>query len=166
MNKTKEVIDIIRQNITAFSTPLWLCPAKRIHRDIPQPFSPIHPSIDDILIDVGIYGRLDDRKAAMYTRQLDIWSLRNNARKMVGINSCYCRIQYCFDCFFYQLYSQHSYSEDEFWASDASALANSSAYDRRHYSRVRDKYEALQGGLEDLYLKMVNPENRVFRWTG
>ena len=68
--------------------------------------------------------------------------------------------------FFYQLYSQHSYSEDEFWASDASALANSSAYDRRHYSRVRDKYEALQGGLEDLYLKMVNPENRVFRWTG
>ena len=84
MNKTKELIDIIRRNITALSTPLWLCPVKRIHADISQPFSPIHPRINDILIDVGIYGRLDDRNAAIYARQLDILSLRNNARKMVS----------------------------------------------------------------------------------
>lgn len=84
MNKTKDLIDIIRRNMTAFSTPLWLCPARRVHTDIPQPFSPIHPRNDDILIDVGIYGRVDDSNAAAYTRQLDIWTLRNYARKMVG----------------------------------------------------------------------------------
>lgn len=100
MDKTKELIDIIRRNITAFSTPLWLCPVKRVHADIPQPFSPIHPRINnDILIDVGIYGRVDDRKAAMYTRQLDVWSLRNNARKMVSTYcNCYRRIHYNIDC--------------------------------------------------------------------
>lgn len=65
-----------------------------------------------------------------------------------------------------QLYSQHSYSEEEFWARDDSNPSHSSAFDRRHYNRLRDKYGALQAGFADLYRKMVNPENRVFRLSG
>ena len=53
------------------------------------PASPAHASSSAssregvLMVDVGIYGRVTDKRGEQYTRLLDVWAVRNNARKMV-----------------------------------------------------------------------------------
>jgi hypothetical protein len=102
-------------------------------------FDSPHGVMDDLIIDFGVYGRIDHDQGAAYTRKLDIWTLLQGARKMVvyTCNYIYTRLLTDFDIaivFFsesqhidltmvfttylfiiLQLYSQHTYSKSEFW---------------------------------------------------
>jgi hypothetical protein len=84
--KVEKLIQFVRQNISSYTSPIWLCPVLQA----PQPFSPNgmnsfkSSNAGTILVDVGIYGRLIDNLGHVYTRHLDIWAMKNDARKMVS----------------------------------------------------------------------------------
>eukprot|EP01038_Epipyxis_sp_PR26KG_P010981 gene10981-14749_t len=96
LSKTESLVKFTRNNIP-ITTPLWLCPVLKSNSK--QILSPHYIEFDEkkekYLVDVGIYGRVDDNNGNLYTRLLDVWSLLNSCRKM--------------------LYSEHSYSKEEFW---------------------------------------------------
>lgn len=110
MDRAAALIREIRTHIP-ISTPLWICPVIRPDGRNIQPFSP-HGVISfrlphrkssiwqhfadffgsrnrttyssPLMLDFGIYGRVDDGRGKEYSRFLDLWTLRNGARKMVS----------------------------------------------------------------------------------
>lgn len=62
---------------------MWICPVLRPTTTL-QPFSPHGVSSSQLMVDIGIYGRVPDNRAWQYTRQLDLWAIQNQARKMVS----------------------------------------------------------------------------------
>lgn len=122
------------------NTPIWLCPMRAPAR--PQPLSP-HGQFGGerdaqgrplVLIDVGLYGRVLDFRAAEAAQFLERWGLRNNSRKMH--------------------YSQNFYSEEQFWA------AEQGGFSKPCYDELRRKYGA-DGRLVDLFTKVGNCSQSV-----
>ena len=79
-----DCIDFITKNIP-ITTPLWLCPIRTAKSlGTVQPFSTHGVCTEDMMVDIGIYGRVSDFKAKEYSRLLDLWVLENQSRKMVS----------------------------------------------------------------------------------
>jgi len=114
----------------SLKTPIWLCPVRVPEH--PQPLSPngnhgaAVAASKQVLIDVGLYGRVADGRGVEAAKFFERWGLANNARKM--------------------FYSQNYYSETVFWRGPE-------MFDRATYDELRAKYEA-EGRLVDLYTKV------------
>jgi hypothetical protein len=87
LSKVKALLETVQQSIP-LSTPIWLCPVRSAQSLGPAQLLSPHTSAipvgsEDMLVDVGIYGRVPDNRAGHYTRLLDRWGLDNMAKKMV-----------------------------------------------------------------------------------
>mmetsp|Transcript_28823 Transcript_28823/g.37880 ORF Transcript_28823/g.37880 Transcript_28823/m.37880 type:complete len:547 (-) Transcript_28823:93-1733(-) len=114
------LVQFVRATVP-ISTPLWLCPVRPAPTH--QPFSP-HGCQKELIINVGIYGRVSDGQGKLHSRRLEHWTVAHNGRKM--------------------LYSQNFYSEREFWGGGA-------MFDRAEYEGLREKYSATN--FPDLFTK-------------
>jgi hypothetical protein len=80
--KALELIDYVHHEVP-LTTPMWICPVLRPTNAL-QPFSPHGVSSSQLMVDIGIYGRVPDNKGWEYTRKLDLWAIHHHARKMVS----------------------------------------------------------------------------------
>ena len=84
---TTQFVQYIRQHIP-ISVPIWLCPVQRPLRT--QPLSPSgkfdhtnRKESDDTLINVGVWGRVDDNQGIQYMYQMEQEMIQYNGRKML-----------------------------------------------------------------------------------
>lgn len=118
-------------------TPIWLCPVR-----VPEGYQPFSPNGNwnfgaaakgKVLIDVGLYGRVQGDGGIDAAKFFEAWGLSNNSRKM--------------------LYSQNYYSAGEFWRPPV-------MFCPRAYGQLRQKYKA-EGRLVDLYDKVGDSTSSV-----
>jgi len=88
IDEVSPFLTLIRSSVP-LTTPLWLCPVRRVPPRRTQPFSP-HGHTPSLLVDVGVYGRVSDAAAERHSSLLEQWALTHNSRKMVNCfdNSC------------------------------------------------------------------------------
>ena len=84
---TTQFVHYIRRNIP-ITVPIWLCPVRRPLRT--QPLSPSgkfddrnREASDDTLINVGVWGRVDDNNGIRYMEQMEQEMIQLNGRKML-----------------------------------------------------------------------------------
>jgi len=108
--------------------PKWLCPIRTFHAS--EKISPMNVPRDDILLDIGIYGRSKKYVADKLgkNKEIEMYATTHNAIKV--------------------LYAEVFYSEEDFW----------SIYDKNRYDVIRHKYKA-EGVFPDLWLKVHSKED-------
>jgi Delta24-sterol reductase len=108
--------------------PKWLCPIRTFYAS--KKISPMNVPRDDILLDIGIYGRskkyIKDRLGK--NKEMEMYATTHNAIKV--------------------LYAEVFYSEEDFWT----------IYDKNHYDLIRHKYKA-EGVFPDLWHKVRSKED-------
>jgi Delta24-sterol reductase len=107
--------------------PNWLCPIRTFHAS--QKISPTNVLRDDILLNIGIYGRSKKYAADRFgkNKEIERYATTHHAIKV--------------------LYAEVFYSEEDFW----------SIYDKNQYDTIRHKYKA-DGVFPDLWHKVHSKE--------
>jgi Delta24-sterol reductase len=110
--------------------PKWLCPIRTFHAS--EKISPMNVPRDDILLDIGIYGRSKKYVADKLgkNKEIEMYATTHNAIKV--------------------LYAEVFYSEEDFW----------SIYDKNRYDVIRTntkpKESFLIFGLRFIQKKILN----------
>ena len=132
-NATK-LVNYVRQNIP-LTTPLWLLPVRG--PTVTQPLSNTGHGPNEMLINVGIYGRVPDDNGIEYSRKLTEYTWEIGGRHM--------------------LYSQVDMTEEEFYENRV---------DRAAYDRLRKKYaaEGVFPPLHEKVLRKLDKERKGLRY--
>jgi hypothetical protein len=111
-HNASKFVQYIRQRIP-ITVPIWLCPVRRPLRT--QPLSPSgnfddtnRTESDDILINIGVWGRVDDNNGVRYMEQMEHEMIQYNGRKMLYSITSASQMSY------ETLYEQHI-NGNEYW---------------------------------------------------